>query len=275
MKKNLLKFNITFVLTLLAIWIFLPSFCPHLSKICDFTFYRMQVGVYNTIKNTVNAQDENNRHVAITFDDGFACVYKYAKPVLDKYDYTASIAVIGNRIGKYKYLDYKQLSILYKNGYEMLNHSFSHIQNVELSAEKMTQEYTHNRAILNLCGFRGSSDIIITPGGEYLDSHINIAKENNFAAVRSLSNLYVTTDYDNIPVMIINISGKMTIDDIMYLIDEAHTNNQDIILVFHKVIDNPPNKDMYVSTEKFEEIISFLYENNYSTISYKDLIAAN
>ena len=49
----------------------------------------------------------------------------------------------------------------------------------------------------------------------------------------------------------------------------------DIILVFHKILDSPPQHEMFVSTAQFEEIIAYLSENNYSVITYKELINGN
>jgi len=272
MKKTLLKFNIIFALVILAVWLLQPSLCPRLTSMCDFAFCRMQVGVYNTAKNTANAQAEKSRQVVICFDDGFACVYEYAKPVLENYDYTASIAVIGNRVGKHKYLNYKQLSILYRDGYEILNHSYSHVQNVELNNDKLTHEYTYNRLLLNLYGFRSSGDILVAPGGKYFDNHIAVVKDNDFTAVRSLDNLYITMENCNMKVSIINATISMTMDDFICLMDEANENNQDIILVFHKILDDPPQHEMFVSTELFKDMIAYLSDNDYSVVSYKELI---
>lgn len=275
MKKAIIKFNIFFVIIIIAIWQLAPALCPNLTSVCDFAFCRMQVAVYNTIKLTANAQTEDEKSIVITFDDGYACIYKYAKPILDEYHYTASIAAIGNRVGRHQYIDYKQLSELYRDGYEILNHSYSHIQNVELENDQLTHEYVLNRLLLKLYGFKNGNNILIAPGGGYFDNHISVAKENDFDAVRSLNDFYITAENRNMEVSIINISYDTTMDDFIYLIDEAHENNMDIILVFHKVLDNPPPHEMFISTEQFEEIIAYLSDNNYSVISYKELINEN
>lgn len=49
--------------------------------------------------------DLPEKSVVITFDDGYASNYEYAYPILERYDMTATIFVIGSSIGKSTYKD--------------------------------------------------------------------------------------------------------------------------------------------------------------------------
>ena len=272
MKKNIFKFNLILIITIITTWIFVPNMFPKTSTVCDVIFCRCQVGLHNVFIQSVNAESHSATQAALTFDDGFSCVYDNVIPILDEYDYTASIAVIGNRIGKKDYLTYKQLSILYRKGYEILNHSYRHIQYEELSQAELLREYKLNRLLLKAGGFFGSNSIIIAPGGAYYDNHVSIADEGEFTAVRTLNKFYIHSIEESCDICIINVYGSRSIDDIKRHIDKAKSEEKDIIMVFHKIVDNPPKKDMYISIDTFNEIISYLNEKDISAISYKELI---
>jgi len=272
MKRVILKFNLLLIVTIIIVWIISPKLFPETSNVCDVLLSRFQVGLYNTFSNKVNAEEDSDVNVAITFDDGFECVYNVAYPILEEYDYTASTAVIGNRIGESGYLNYKQLSKLYRDGYEILNHSYTHNQELEYDQKGLLREYKFNRILLRTYGFIHGNNIIIVPGGEYYSNHVSMAIKNNFRAVRSLNEFYITENNIVHNIEIINVYGSRSIENIKHRINKAKSGDRDIILIFHKVSDNPPSTDMYVSTETFKEIISYINQEDIATVSYSELI---
>ncbi len=83
-----------------------------------------------------NGGDLPEKPILITFDDGYETVYKYALPLLKKYDMTAISSVIGKQVDyytqnynenqiNYSHSTWEQLSEMYKSEiFELGNHTY-------------------------------------------------------------------------------------------------------------------------------------------------------
>ena len=67
-------------------------------------------------QSTVSSGINNSKAVIITFGDGYASQYIYAKPVLDKYGFKANFFVTCNRVGEKFKLTWPEIEQLYKEG---------------------------------------------------------------------------------------------------------------------------------------------------------------
>ena len=92
----------------------------------------------------------------ITFDDGYENNYKYAFPILKKYNFTATIFVTAGYIGKsYKYpgqptekhLTRKQIKEM-NNYFEFGSHSLSHPKLTKISQKKLVFELQESKKII-------------------------------------------------------------------------------------------------------------------------------
>ncbi len=67
---------------------------------------------------------------SITADDGYASAYEHLLPILGRYGYRGSVAVIGTNLGKtsggVRYLTPEQLQALVAAGWGVTNHTYSH-----------------------------------------------------------------------------------------------------------------------------------------------------
>lgn len=128
------------------------------------------------------------KSVLITFDDGFLSNYKYAFPLLKKYNMNATVFLIGNYMsekskewnGNLKtYISKEDLQKI-KNEYtniEFASHSYS-LHEHGLINEKTYEEFlqdgkTFNEQILK-------TDIYCYPFGAYNTNMINALKQNNY-----------------------------------------------------------------------------------------------
>ncbi|MER5190389.1 MAG: polysaccharide deacetylase family protein [Candidatus Nitrosocosmicus sp.] len=67
-------------------------------------------------QSTVSSGINNSKVVIITFGDGYASQYTYAKPVLDKYGFKANFFVTCNKVGVNSRLTWQEIEQLYKEG---------------------------------------------------------------------------------------------------------------------------------------------------------------
>lgn len=100
---------------------------------------------YNWRKNILG---KNKRPIIITFDDGNRSVYKYAFPIMKKYNFKGIIFLISNmvRSGQTRnYLCKKEIKELIKNGWEIASHSCSHLFMHKCSINKLIEEISQSR----------------------------------------------------------------------------------------------------------------------------------
>jgi len=98
--------------------------------------------------------------VAVTFDDGFACTFEHAMPVLEKYRIPATMFVVANRIGgdndwmhgrgmpQRPLMDAAQIREMHSAGVEIGSHTLNHARLPEIPPEQMAQEITGSRTVL-------------------------------------------------------------------------------------------------------------------------------
>ncbi len=172
--------------------------------------------------------------ITFWFDDAWLSQYLTAYPELKYYGYPAAIAVPIDAIEKTGYMNWAQLTVLQKDGWEITDHGLSHdCQMQTWDREKISNEYRNSKLIL--WRHRLSADIFVTPCG--VDS--NIMREEakkTFIAYRTVDpglNDLSKLDFYNPKVK--NLDSEVKVEDVKGWIDQTKTTNSWLILVFHKV----------------------------------------
>ena len=133
---------------------------------------------------TIHVQDflegkANKKDIILTFDDGYEDFYTTAYPLLKKYGYTASVAVITGKINKDQFMTLAQIKEMHKDGFEILSHTVNHInlktatiaiQQSELEKSKTDLEKVIGEPI----------DGFVYPSGKYNPDTISILKEDRY-----------------------------------------------------------------------------------------------
>lgn len=107
----------------------------------------------------MNGQSEWSANaVAVTIDDGYACAYQNALPILTHYGIPASVFVVASRVGSYSDWDdgFPRRSILSRSelirlsiaGIDIGSHSCSHPRLAEVDTENLFREIHASKAIL-------------------------------------------------------------------------------------------------------------------------------
>jgi len=89
------------------------------------------------------------RTIVITFDDGYYNNYKYAYPVLKKYNIPATIFVITDKVGTPGYLGWKEIEEMANSGVITIgSHTISHLWLPSLDQKELDRELKGSREIL-------------------------------------------------------------------------------------------------------------------------------
>ncbi len=86
--------------------------------------------------------------VVLTFDDGYDDNYKYALPLLKKYNFHATFNILTGSIGKTEYMTEDQLKELVAAGNELGGHSISHPDLSKLEASELEKEVSESKKTL-------------------------------------------------------------------------------------------------------------------------------
>ncbi len=98
-------------------------------------------------ENIKNQKTLPEKPVVLTFDDGWKNQYTNALPILEKYGYTASFAIVTNLRGG-GYMSWDDVKSLHAKGFEISSHSENHFNLTKISDEKLKIEIEGSKKIL-------------------------------------------------------------------------------------------------------------------------------
>jgi peptidoglycan/xylan/chitin deacetylase (PgdA/CDA1 family) len=133
---------------------------------------------------TINLKDIEDgkvpeKAVVLTFDDGLEDFYTTALPILQKYGFTASNAVIPDMVGKKGHMTIDQLRVCAINGIELISHSKSHFAMSSLGKDRLSVQIAEARDFLkNNFGVEPLS--FVYPSGKYNNLVVEILRKNGY-----------------------------------------------------------------------------------------------
>jgi len=113
-----------------------------------------------TLEKLVASKSVNPKALAITFDDGYRDIHKYALPILKKYNAPATVFIITDYIGKentwdvnlgwirYEHLNDREIDSLIDEGWEINSHGTSHCSLRGLAEEEIIRELSRSKTML-------------------------------------------------------------------------------------------------------------------------------
>lgn len=141
------------------------------------------------LKDLVNALANKtklpSKSVVLTFDDGWENQYKYAFPILKRYNYTATFFVYTDMLDSDKFLNWDEISEMDDSGMTIADHTKSHPYLYAMhNLTKIRNEIIGSKNIIE--DRLGKPVTLFSyPFGNYNDDIIKILKENGFQAARS------------------------------------------------------------------------------------------
>jgi len=209
------------------------------------------------------------------FDDGWASVYTNAYPLFQKYGIKGSVAVIPGLTGESEYIDYAGIGELYIQGWDILNHSYSHMENMYDQPDELLLEFNRAREWMSRNYLVKGADMAVIPYGECNPYLIRLLAENGYTSIRTSSNIITihnnnTTYY---PVRAISPHDKSSLDLILEDMFMAYHDGIDVLFILHKI---EPAHDEYRMTfypESLDLLLQYIDENKdkYQVVPYSAL----
>jgi len=106
-----------------------------------------------------NSPDDLQNSITITFDDGMSDNYRYATPILEKYNLFATFFVIAGVIGSdnrwnhrayhiSQHMSEKEIQDLHQRGFDIQSHTLTHQRLTKLPDDELKNEFLEAKNIL-------------------------------------------------------------------------------------------------------------------------------
>jgi peptidoglycan/xylan/chitin deacetylase (PgdA/CDA1 family) len=186
----------------------------------------------------------------------------------------ADIAVIPTLVDTEGYMSYSQLAELYKAGWDMLNHTYDHVELGYLSKQEQQDEIEKGRDWLKDHKLTRGSDVLIYPNGSYSGLTIQILKKEKIEAARSLNSLWVSRTGSSLEnTDICNLYSYIIIDRVQEAIDKAANNNGTVIIMLHKIEPVTDDTNMQIDEDTFKEVVSRLSKSGLNILTLSELLS--
>lgn len=153
--------------------------------------------LYDNKYQVISLDDYNSllkKPIIITFDDGDISNYRYAFPLLQKYNFTATFFIIVGKIGSSDAISWQQLREIRDGGMSIQSHTMTHSFLSDLDDERIHWELTESKRILEDKIGR-AVDYLALPGGRYNSTVVKIAKEIGYKAI--CTSIIGNNDFDS------------------------------------------------------------------------------
>ncbi|WP_278287298.1 polysaccharide deacetylase family protein [Caloranaerobacter ferrireducens] len=229
----------------------------------------------NAIQSNNTYIDSNKVKIVFMFDDGWESIYTQAYKIMKKYDYKASVSIIPSLVNESEYMSYKQLSELYLEGWDLLNHSYSHKENMYDKCYKLLLDFNKARQWMKNKFIGNHSDMIIMPYGEINPYLIELLKNAEYRNIRTADNIIIL-ESDKIiyyPATIISLLTDVTVNEVKSILTQTFDNHKTVIFILHKIGNKDNGFGMTYSKDKLEQIVKFIdkHSDKFQVVTYSQL----
>jgi len=125
--------------------------------------------------------------ILITFDDGYVDNYSVAYPILQKYNFTATVFLITDFVGNNdRYLSWQQVREMKDHGFSFQSHTLSHILLSNASDDEIRSQLIKSREGMEW-RLKEKVEYLAYPGGDYDQRTIELAKQAGYRAAFTIN----------------------------------------------------------------------------------------
>lgn len=228
-----------------------------------------------TIPNNKIDIDDDKTSIVFMFDDGWKSVYQDAYELMEKYGHKGSVSIIPSLIDEDRYMSYQDIAKLYLKGWDILNHSYSHKEDMYGKEPELLLDFNESRKWMKRRHLGKYSDMAIMPYGKINPYLINQFKDAEYHSIRTSDDIILLykNNIEYYPVAAISLLTPMTVDEVKDLLTKTLKESKTILFILHKIGDEDDSFGMTYSKDKLEEIMVFINENSdkFQVITYSQL----
>lgn len=162
--------------------------------------------------------------IMLSFDDGNKDSYSTVFPILKNYNFTATMFIITNAIGRKGKVNQEEINEMIDYGITIGSHTASHLNLASLSKDYMRKEIIDSKKTLeNLFGV--SINFLCYPSGRYDDMVLDIVKEGGYLAAFTTHFGRVSYGDDTLTLVRVRVSRSDSLNGFIQKIEHAKTYN--------------------------------------------------
>ena len=100
------------------------------------------------VNSLINKAKLPEKAVVLSFDDGWKTQYKYAVPILEKYNFTGTFFIVSSYVGYGSYMNWTDLKDLVAHNFDIESHTKTHQLLTKIDPKKLPDELSTSKKIL-------------------------------------------------------------------------------------------------------------------------------
>jgi len=233
------------------------------------------LNTYTQDKASPDPANTSKTKVVFMFDDGWETVYQNAYPLFKTYGYPATVAIIPSLLEDSEYMTLPQIAALYEDGWDVLNHSYSHKENMYDHCEDLLADFNRARDWMNIRSLKRGSTTVILPYGHANPYFISLLIGAGYKSIRTSDNVIILSE-DTVryyPVSTLSLLTEVSVSDVESFLTQAHEDKKPVLLILHKISTNHDQYNMDYDPARLQEILEFIHthEKEYEVVSYSNL----
>ena len=270
------QFELRLILLTFCLSVFLyPGAYVQARRFVRDTAAAVRLAAYDGDEAPAQPPDGTRTPVVFLFDDGWESAYTVAYPIFRRYQAKGSVAVIPSLAGEDGYLSYPQIGALYRDGWDILNHSYSHAEasdDAALLADFQRAGSWLDRRYLTKC-----ENMAVVPYGTCSPYLIRLLLDAGFDSVRtSDSTIVLASDRPSyLPAASLTLLQDEEVDNVKAFLEEARAGGTPALLLLQKVGQVTDPFRMTYAPNRLEAILAYLrdHADRFQVVPYSALFA--
>lgn len=222
----------------------------------------------------LNVPQAGQKVVCVVFDDGWQSQYTTGIPIMNKFGFKASFAIITGYVDDKnpKYMSWAEIVNLAKKGEDIESHTYSHLNLNIQSLPEIAFQLAQSQQDLKNHGINAKLFIYPDGGGAGNATVENLVSSYYFIG-RSINPgvLNMSQPFDRYDLPSYTMQNTTTLADFEQIVNQAG-NSSVVIVYFHKI--DYEDVDTATTPQTFTAEMQYLKSNNFTVETMKQLFTA-